>query len=95
LDDAARDLEVAAAAESRCRGLLGCLIGAAVSPVVSLLQGLVDVVTDTAGAVLTTVAPPGALVHGILGDLLRLDIARAELELIEVSCNRNGVHLAY
>lgn len=65
-----------------CHGLLSCLIGGTFG----LLNSIMNRLTGTIVNVLNALGAEGRLTNAILEDLVGLGIARAELELLDVSC---------
>lgn len=77
----------------QCSGLLGCLIGGVLHTLKQTLQAVANTLVATAVNVANALGAEGTLTNAILSDLVGLDIARADLTLLEVSCGAGGARL--
>lgn len=81
--------------EFRCWELFTCLIGGLAYVVSMTLDLIVSSLIVTTVNVLNAVGADGTLTDAILSDLLGLDIARADLELLDVICGDGAPRLLY
>jgi uncharacterized membrane protein len=73
-------------ARPTCGGLLGCLLGGTLQVLNTTLSTVVGTLTQTVVNIVNSVGAEGTLTNAILEDLVGLGIARAELELLDVTC---------
>ncbi len=69
-----------------CSGVLDCLIGGPISIIRNTLDSVVGTLVTTSANVLNTIGAEGTLTKEILSGLVGLDLAQAQLDLIELHC---------
>lgn len=85
LDQSRRQIEAARSAPS-CSGLLGCVTGGLTGAARNLLGGLAGSLVGTVANVLNVLGAEGTLTNAVLSGIVGLDLARAELTLIDIGC---------
>ncbi len=84
LDQTAQTIENAAA-QQQCSGILGCALGT-INALLTTLTSVATSLTVSAVNIVNGLGAEGNLTNAILSDVIGLDLARADLELIEVHC---------
>ncbi|MGQ0567789.1 MAG: hypothetical protein ACT4OK_22355 [Gemmobacter sp.] len=92
LSEARAAISGAGTDEAGCRRRLGCPVNAAVSTTLSLVNGVLGVLDTAIPNVADGMGAEGQVVDGLLDGLLDLDIANADLRLLDIDC-RGGVRL--
>lgn len=85
LERSRREIDAARAAPS-CSGLLGCVVGGLTASVRNILSGLSSSLVGTVANVLNVLGAEGTLTNAILSGIVGLDLARAELTLLDIGC---------
>lgn len=76
-----------------CSGLLGCVVGGLTATVRNLLGSVAGTLISTVANVANVLGAEGTLTNAILSGIVGLDLARAELTLLELGCGRSGARL--
>lgn len=75
----------------RCIGLLGCVIGGTIAQLQRTLNTVLGTLVMTVANVANSIGAEGTLTNQILSGLVGLDIARADLELLQIECEQAGL----
>jgi uncharacterized membrane protein len=89
-DEARAAIDAQHKEETRCSGLLGCLVGGTLNLLTQTVNALLGTLTTTVAELAGSSGSRGTLTRAVLNDLLRLDVARADLRLLDVSCGQAG-----
>ncbi|MGV8986971.1 MAG: pilus assembly protein TadG-related protein [Cypionkella sp.] len=69
-----------------CSNIIGCALSGTLSPITSLVNGILNKLTSAAVKVANATGLEGTLTHSVIEDVLGLKVAQAQLELLDAGC---------